>query len=82
MEIYKFGGASVKDASGVKNVFDIVKEAEGKLVVVISAMGKTTDMLEKICRSYFSGKDWERDYRALRSFHENIVRELFEPAGG
>ncbi len=77
MEIYKFGGASVKDASGVKNVFDIVKEAEGKLVVVISAMGKTTDMLEKICRSYFSGKDWERDYRALRSFHENIVRELF-----
>ena len=47
MEIYKFNGASVKNTSGMKNVFDIVKEAEGKLVVVISAMGKTTDMLRE-----------------------------------
>ena len=49
MRIFKFGGASVKDGSAVKNAGEILKlHAQDKLVVVISAMGKVTNALEKI----------------------------------
>ena len=54
MKVFKFGGASVKDASGVKNLVSVLKEVgfENTLVVV-SAMGKTTNALEKIIDNYF-----------------------------
>ena len=49
MEVFKFGGASVKDASAVRNVGSILSRYEGqKLIVVVSAMGKTTNKLEDI----------------------------------
>ena len=49
MKVYKFGGASVKDANGVKQVVNILKLAgEEPLVVVLSAMGKTTNALEQV----------------------------------
>ena len=49
MNVFKFGGASVKDATAVKNAGEILKlQSEGQLVVVISAMGKVTNALEKI----------------------------------
>ncbi|MBR5823406.1 MAG: aspartate kinase, partial [Paludibacteraceae bacterium] len=43
MKVYKFGGASVKDANGVRNLCEIVKQSDEKLIVVISAMGKMTN---------------------------------------
>ena len=54
MKVFKFGGASVKDDSGVKNLVSVLKEVgfENTLVVV-SAMGKTTNALEKILENYF-----------------------------
>ena len=48
MKVYKFGGASVKDASGVRNLKEIVACAGDDLMVVISAMGKTTNALERV----------------------------------
>ena len=54
MNIFKFGGASVKDAQGVKNVAKVLqKTGITHKVVVISAMGKTTNALEKVIHSYF-----------------------------
>ena len=61
MEVYKFGGASVKDAEAVKNVAAIFRENNfNEKVVVISAMGKTTYELENVVNQYYAGKpEWE-----------------------
>ena len=82
MEVFKFGGASVKDAEGVRRLAGIVNQHDGRLVIVVSAMGKMTNFLEKIHEAYF-----RRDARAVaalvvefRHFHETIADELF-PAG-
>ncbi len=61
MKVYKFGGASVKDAGSVKNVAQIINKQTGNLVVVISAMGKITNLLETLVKAYFEKADrkWE-----------------------
>ena len=57
MQVFKFGGASVKDASAVKNVTNILKKFQNEpLLVVISAMGKTTNALEAVLDAYFYQK--------------------------
>ena len=53
MDIFKFGGASVKDAEGVKNLFNIINTRKENLIIVVSAMGKMTDALEAVCNAYF-----------------------------
>ena len=55
MKVFKFGGASVKDAAGVRNVARILENFNfSQLVVVISAIGKTTNLLEEITRCYWN----------------------------
>ena len=55
MKVFKFGGASVRDAEGVKNLVSVLKEVGyDKTIVVVSAMGKTTNALEKILDNYFN----------------------------
>lgn len=79
MKIFKFGGASVKDAQGVRNIADIIKlyQTDG-LVVVVSAMGKTTNALEEVVRSYFNGEDsWSSKLDDIRAYHLSIMQELF-----
>lgn len=78
-KVFKFGGASVKDADAVRNVGTIIQKFKGQnLVVVVSAMGKTTNALEDILNAY-----WKQDGTAidklnkLRTFHEDILAELF-----
>jgi aspartate kinase len=80
MKVFKFGGASVKDASAVKNAGEILKQFEGeKLVVVISAMGKTTNGLEKVVNAcYNKTGDALLILEEIKSFHEKIMSELFE----
>lgn len=81
MKVFKFGGASVKDAGAVENVARIIKQFPGKdLVVVISAMGKTTNALERILDHYVKGEPvvWEK-FAELQKFHEEIVRDLAVP---
>ena len=80
MKVFKFGGASVKDALGVKNLLSVIKTVGHKdTLVVVSAMGKTTNALEKITDDYFKEKDKtpEGIYQ-LKEFHLNIINDLFE----
>ena len=77
--VFKFGGASVKDAESVKNVAHILQQFENdELVVVISAMGKTTNALEKILQAYFDGDTaCKQLIQDLEDFHSVIIQELF-----
>ncbi len=82
MQVFKFGGASVKDAEGVKNVYRIIEQyQQEKLLVVISAMGKTTNALEALTRSYIAQSDeTPRLLQEVRDYHAGIIQELFPPA--
>ncbi|MCL1821370.1 MAG: aspartate kinase, partial [Prolixibacteraceae bacterium] len=58
MKVFKFGGASVKDAAGVRNVASILKDySDENIVAVVSAMGKTTNLLETLVKAHFDGWD-------------------------
>lgn len=77
IRVFKFGGASVKDASAVRNVASILRRFEGeKIVVVISAMGKTTNALEVIHQSRFHGHDYKNEVSELKRFHLTIAKDL------
>ncbi|TVQ15945.1 MAG: aspartate kinase [Bacteroidetes bacterium] len=80
MKVYKFGGASVRNADAVRNVAAIINNHDnGPLIVVISAMGKTTNMLEKLTGTYFSGEleVAKSILEEIKTFHLNIAAELF-----
>lgn len=79
MRVFKFGGASVKDAKGVKNLASIVANTEGKLVVVISAMGKMTNAFEDLVKAYFKKDEgkWNK-FLWIKNFHNEIMDELFD----
>lgn len=79
MKVFKFGGASVKDAEAVRNVAAILKGYPTEnLVVVISAMGKTTNELERLTHSFFSGQDNVYEiFKQIKEFHLGIATELF-----
>lgn len=79
MKVYKFGGASVKNADGVRNLERILKSHTDseQLVVVISAIGKTTNLLEQVLDAYYYDKSKLPALTAtLRENHYTIVREL------
>ena len=79
MNVYKFGGASVKDAAAVRNVVQILKENKGnEKVVVISAMGKTTNDLEAVINAYYAGsEEWSSLLDTVFNKHESIINDLF-----
>lgn len=82
MKIYKFGGASVNSAEGVNRLARIVGNNTDNLVVVISAMGKTTNMLEAVVDSYFNRKpDLTDNIRKVKDFHLDIVKNLYKDKG-
>lgn len=78
--VFKFGGASVKDAAGVKNLQHILElNRDRHLFVVISAVGKTTNLLEKILDAYFYDKEELNElFQQLKENHYNIARGLTE----
>lgn len=82
MKVFKFGGASVKDAAAVRNVAAILKRFAGEeLIVVVSAMAKTTNNLERLAQAYFYGKeDAQAVLAGIKEFHLDVVRELFPDA--
>ena len=77
MLVYKFGGASVKNAEGVKILKNIVDNCSQQLVVVVSAMGKTTNALEVIVENYFSLTDYLSLVAELKAYHKEIIFQLF-----
>ncbi|WP_128330200.1 aspartate kinase [Apibacter sp. HY039] len=79
MKVYKFGGASVKDAENVRNAVKVLLTAGYEnTVVVVSAMGKTTNALEEAVKQYFDSKDYLTQIQVVENNHLDICRELFE----
>jgi aspartate kinase len=80
MKIFKFGGASVKDAAGVKNLVSVLEKVGYKdTLVVVSAMGKSTNALEEIIEQYFQDKTkTPAALLLLKEYHLQIVNDLFQ----
>lgn len=80
MKVFKFGGASTKDAQCIKNVVSVIKQTgEKDLVVVVSAMGKMTNALETVVNTYFSNRVNTKDaLRVVYNYHFDILKDLFE----
>lgn len=79
MKIFKFGGASVKDAAGVKNVKQVLEKVGFEnVLVVISAMGKTTNALEVVIKNYFDkSKELTSSVQDVKKYHIEILLDLF-----
>jgi len=78
MIVYKFGGASVRDAAGIRNLCDLVMKEKGRLVVVVSAFGKTTNALEEVLRLWYTGDAGYREkIGALSGYHNSVITDLF-----
>ncbi|MFY9154453.1 MAG: aspartate kinase [Prolixibacteraceae bacterium] len=83
MKVFKFGGASVSSADAVRNSVDILNMYPGNKVLVISAMGKTTNALEVVARRYFSqDKEVWTIYSEVENYHRGIVQELWGQKAG
>ena len=79
MKVFKFGGASVRHAAAIRQVASIIKlYREDKILIVVSAMGKTTNALERVVACIQSGGDFRADLLLIRSYHEDVMRELFQ----
>jgi aspartate kinase len=80
MKIFKFGGASIKDATGVKNVANILQsEGTDNTVVVISAMGKNTNAFEAVIDAYYNKTDkLSEKLGVIEDFHKDLMAGLFE----
>ncbi|MEY3397803.1 MAG: hypothetical protein RL220_397 [Bacteroidota bacterium] len=77
MKVFKFGGASVRDSAAIRNVGSILRRYTGeKLVVVVSAMGKTTNALETIHDKRFKGEEYKSELDALIAYHRDICKEV------
>lgn len=78
MKVYKFGGASVKDSDGVKNLAKIISlESQEDIVLVLSAMGKTTNALEFLLQMKGNQQDWNQQLEEIQKYHIEICKELF-----
>ncbi len=78
MFVYKFGGASIKSADAVRNLADIVRQCKNQLLVVVSAMGKTTNALEEVVDLYFNKKQGVVNaVRKVKDYHLFILKDLF-----
>lgn len=83
MKVFKFGGASLKNASAIQNVASIIRsQPPQKLLVVVSAMGKTTDMLERILQLSPSTQTFGQTLASIKKYHREIIETLFhDPTG-
>jgi aspartate kinase len=79
MKIFKFGGASVKDANGVKNLVKVLQEVGyNNTLIIVSAMGKTTNAIEVVIKNYFDqSKELQASIQEIAKYHNEILLELF-----
>jgi len=80
MRVFKFGGASVKDAEGIKNVYDVLQKVGYEdVLLVVSAMGKTTNALEEVIKNYFDkSEELNSSVQEVKKYHNQILLDLFE----
>ena len=83
MKVYKFGGASVRSAEGVRNLGEIVGAADGPLFVIVSAMGKTTNALEAVTAKFVDGdrRGALEELAVSEAYHRQICDDLFDGTG-
>ena len=80
MQVFKFGGASIKDANGVKNLASVLNKTGHKnTLIVVSAMGKTTNAIELLIKNYFENKtELQSSLQEVKKYHNEILLDLFE----
>ena len=80
MRIFKFGGASVKDAEGIHNMYRVLEQTgHAQTLIVVSAMGKTTNAFEKLIEAYFDdAKQMESQLNEIIDYHLGIMNETFD----
>ena len=80
MRIFKFGGASVKDADGIRNVFDVLQKVGFEdVLLVVSAMGKTTNALEIVIKNYFEkSSELQSSIQDVKKYHNQILLDLID----
>ncbi|OQX98603.1 MAG: hypothetical protein B6I20_10875 [Bacteroidetes bacterium 4572_117] len=78
MKVFKFGGASIKNAKSIMNLAEILRLYPGNKVVVVSAMGKTTYELEQIANVYFSSGNYSDKLELLLKKHKKLIAGLFK----
>ncbi|MBK6830392.1 MAG: hypothetical protein IPG92_06410 [Flavobacteriales bacterium] len=77
MKVFKFGGASVKDAAGVRNLAGVLRHfASDDLLIVVSAMGKTTNALEEVVWAHAEGRSTREMLERLRASHLSVLAEV------
>ena len=83
MLVFKFGGASVKSADAVKNIVKILNRYNDEIVIVVSAMGKTTNAIERVIESFVNHDEQKlrQDYNQLKDYHTEITEGLFPDKG-
>ena len=78
MKVFKFGGASIKDAQGLKKIAEILASSQKEVIVVVSAMGKTTNALEKLIPK-IDEDETEKRIREIEEYHFVLAKEVKEP---
>src|SRR5690606_7128689 len=80
MQVFKFGGASVKDANGIKNMVSVLQKVGHKnTLIVVSAMGKTTNALEEVVHNYFNNKkELQSSLQEVKKYHNSVLLDLFD----
>lgn len=79
MKVFKFGGASVKDAAGVRNVANLLQSVGYEnTCIIVSAMGKTTNALEEVVKRYFENNNFEKTINDVKEQHISLATELFD----
>jgi aspartate kinase len=80
MRVFKFGGASIKDAAGIRNVYDVLQKVGFEdVLLVVSAMGKTTNALEVVIKDYFDkSSSLKSSVQEVKKYHNQILLDLFK----
>jgi len=80
MKVYKFGGASVRSAEGIRNILNIVSNETDHLFIVVSAMGKTTNAMEEVLESFMKAERIKSlaKLTEVEEYHRSIMNELFD----
>lgn len=77
-KVFKFGGASVKDSASMLNAHSILSNfKEDKILLIVSAMGKTTNSLEVLHKNWFGNKPNNQQFNIIKDYHYKIILDLF-----
>jgi len=81
LQVYKFGGASVKDAAALLNLHTLLQSRlQTNKLLVVSAMGKTTNALEAVLAKKLEQGDFSKEWKQIKDFHIGVCEELFPTA--